>query len=336
MNITKGLLISIIFPAMVFAQTDSLVFKNGNFMVGEIKSMNKGVLQVETDYSDSDFKIEWDQIFALKTKTIFFITMTNGSKYYGFLESYSAPKVKILTVDNQTVEHDLNEIVVLQQLKKSFWDRLYASIDFGISLTKANDLQQYTSRSSIGYRGEKWSTDLTYNTLRSTQNDVEPIERSDGKFNYNYVFVGRMYGLATFSLASDTEQKLDRRLNAQLGLGRFIIRTNSAYWGAKLGANRNIERYTSDTEDRNSWEGFLGTELNLYDIGDLDLLTTLMAYPGITERQRLRADFNLDTKYDLPLDFYFKIGLTINYDNQPAVGASEMGYVFQTGFGWEW
>lgn len=31
-------------------------------MTGEIKSMNKGVLVIETDYSDSDFKIEWEKI----------------------------------------------------------------------------------------------------------------------------------------------------------------------------------------------------------------------------------------------------------------------------------
>ena len=48
------------------------------------------------------------------------------------------------------------------------------------------------------------------------------------------------------------------------------------------------------------------------------------------------SDFTLDTKYDLPYDFYIKIGFTINYDNKPAQGASETYYVFQTGFGWEW
>jgi hypothetical protein len=46
----------------LLAQKDSLVFTNGNHMTGEIKSMNKGVLVIETDYSDSEFKIEWEKI----------------------------------------------------------------------------------------------------------------------------------------------------------------------------------------------------------------------------------------------------------------------------------
>ena len=43
--------------ATVIAQSDSIVFKNGNIIVGEIKSMDKGVLTIETSYSDKDFAI---------------------------------------------------------------------------------------------------------------------------------------------------------------------------------------------------------------------------------------------------------------------------------------
>jgi hypothetical protein len=230
----------------------------------------------------------------------------------------------------------LYDIVYLRPYEKTFFDRLYASIDVGFSLTKAKNLRQFTTRSTVGYRARKWSIDASFNSLNSTQDEVEPIDRTDGELNYRYILPRRWYTIATVSLLSNTEQKLDLRMNAQLGLGRFIIRINSSYWGAKLGANRNVERYSNETADRNSWEGYLGSELNLYDIGDLNLLTIFMVYPGITEEGRWRSDFNLDTKYDLPYDFYIKIGLTINYDNRPAEGASETGYLIQTGLGWEW
>ena len=313
---------------------DSLVFKNGNMMDGEIKTMNQGVIVVSTDYSDSDFKIDWSEIQGINTKTLFFITLSAEAKYYGTLKSISESRVNILTVDKKVVECDLNDNVYLAPLKKDFLDRLYASIDIGLSLTKANNLRQLTSRSTIGYRAEKWLIDATFNAFYSIQDSVESIERGEGKINYIYVLPRVWYATTTISLASNTEQKLDLRINARLGLGRFIIRTNSAYWGVNLGLNRNVEQYTSETADRNSWEGYLGTELNLYDIGDLDLLTIIMAYPGITAKERFRADITLDTKYDLPYDFYIKIGLTINYDNRPAEGASETDYVLQNGFGW--
>jgi hypothetical protein len=54
-----------------FAQVDSLILKNGNIIVGEFKDMDKGVLTIETDYSDSDFKIEWEGIEEIYSKTNF-------------------------------------------------------------------------------------------------------------------------------------------------------------------------------------------------------------------------------------------------------------------------
>ena len=48
------------------AQTDTLIFANGNIVVGEIKSMSRGIIEIETDYSDSDFKIEWDKVAGIR------------------------------------------------------------------------------------------------------------------------------------------------------------------------------------------------------------------------------------------------------------------------------
>jgi len=336
MKVPITLFVILLCPLMAAAQNDSLIFKNGNIMVGEIKSMDRGVLQIETDYSDSDFKIEWLMVRSIKTETIYFIALSNQSRYYGSLVSDSTQRVSIVGGGAVLAECSLNEIVQLQQLKKGFWDQLYASIDLGISLAKAGELRQWTSRSTIGHRTEIRTIEATFNTLQSTQTESDPIRRSDGRIDFTRVLALRWYSIATISLASNTEQKLDLRMNLQIGAGRFLKRTNRAYWGIKLGANRNVERYTNETPDRSSWEAYLGTELNLYDIGDISLLTSLMTYTGLNDTKRFRADFNLDTKYDLPYDFYIKIGLTVNYDNRPAEGAGETDYVFQTGFGWEW
>jgi hypothetical protein len=73
----------------------------------------------------------------------------------------------------------------------------------------------------------------------------------------------------------------------------------------------------------------------MYDVGDLNLLTNVRWFPSFTEEGRNRVDFRFDVSYDLPKDFYIKTGITLNYDSQPAPGASETDYVIVTGFGWE-
>ena len=318
------------------AQIDSLKLSNGDIIVGEIKSMDKGVVQIETDYSDSDFKIEWKKVRRVKTESHFLITMEDGAKYYSSLSSLNDSIIIIQADTGQVISLPINKIVYLNPFKDKFFDRISANIDIGLSFTKAQNLKQFTTRSGIGYEAEKWSTNISFNTLRSTQDETDPIERTEGEYNFRYVLPYRFYAILTFSLFSDSEQKLEIRSNSQLGLGKFIIRTNRSYWGAKTGINRNIERYSNETADRNSWEGYFGTELNLYDIGDLSLLTSILVYPSFTERGRWRSDSTIDIKYDLPFDFYVKLGGSANYDNQPAEGATEWNYVSQIGFGWEW
>jgi hypothetical protein len=61
-----------------------------------------------------------------------------------------------------------------------------------------------------------------------------------------------------------------------------------------------------------------------------------MGYKGFTDNGRYRADTNLDVKYDLPFDLFIRLGFSLNYDNEPAVNASETDYVLRTGIGWEW
>jgi len=72
------------------------------------------------------------------------------------------------------------------------------------------------------------------------------------------------------------------------------------------------------------------------DAGDLSLVVGVVAYPSFTESGRWRMDADTDLKYDLPFDFYIKLGGSLNFDNRPAEGASQRDYVFQSGFGWEW
>jgi hypothetical protein len=315
---------------------DSLIFKNGNSMEGEIKSMDRGVAIIETDYSDKDFNVEWAKIRYISTESFFMVTFANGITKFGKVQSLSDSTITIINKMGNGLERNIVEIVNLIPIKHGFFDRLYASIDLGWSMTKANNLRQLTSRSNIGYREKTWSTDASFNSLFSQQDSVEKTSRSEGAINFRYNLPKRWYSIATISLLSNTEQKLDLRMNAQLGMGKFLIRTNNMYWGAKLGVNKNTEQYFDETSAQSSWEGYVGTELNLFDIGDLNLLTDLMAYPGITEKGRIRSDLSFDLKYDLPYDLYIKIGTTVNYDNHPTEGASTTDYVIQTGFGWEW
>lgn len=319
------------------AQTDTLLLDTTTIIVGEIKSMNRGVLTIETNYSDSDFTIEWLKIKKIYTQSVFLTSLTDGSRIIGSLKSNEDNSITITNREGAAeAEVQIPEIVFLQPLDEGFWSRLDAAIDFGISFTKANNLKQFTFGTNLKYTEDKWSALINANMLRSTQDNAENIRREDASFVFNYFLPKDWYLSPQVSLLSNTEQLLDLRTVVSLGVGKFIVNNNKMYWGVLTGLSYNNENFSSDAEDRSSIEGILGTELNMFDAKDLSLIMRLITYPSFSEGGRWRADWNFDLKYDLPLDFYVKTGITLNYDNRPTAGASDSDYYWKMAFGWEW
>ena len=321
----------------IYAQNDTLVFKDGTQIFGEIKNMSRGVIVIETDYSDSDFKIEWDQVSEIYSTREFIVSLDEGERLITKIMTDQSDKSKLM-LDQKGTELIVafNQVVLIKPLEHKFFDKLNASLDLGYTLTKANNLRQFTTRSNLGYLTDNWNADASLDAVRSSQDSIANTERTDAKVGFNYFIGKNWYALISANFLQNDEQKLKLRSTPKTGIGNYIIQTNSLYWGLYGGAAWNNETYTDPAiSARSDVEANIGTELNLFDMGDLGLLTTLSVYKSIKEADRMRVDFKFDIKYDLPLDFYIKLGYTHNYDSNPVEGASENDYVFQTTFGWE-
>lgn len=336
-----------------YAQNDTLRLNNGDVIVGDLKSMDRGVLTIEPSYSDSDFKITWESIKEMKANQRYLITLSDGGRINGTFRSAGEGKIFIDNENGEDLTVDQNDIVNINSVDSGFLSRLSANIDFGLSLTKANNQKQLNGNLRLGYLEDRWSADMYYNTLITTQDGVSDIQRNDAGLGYRYFLPADWNLGADLVLLSNTEQSLDIRATGKIGVGNFIKRTNSLYWNVFGGVAYTSESFSPvfDPEDgtsttaphRKSMEGFLGTEVNLYDIGDLNLLTKLIVYPTLVsdelvEPGRVRTDFRFDAKYDdiFIEDFYVRAGFTLNYDSRPAEAGKEFDYIFTTGFGWEW
>ena len=336
-----------------FGQDDSLKLKNGDVIVGDLKSMDKGVLIIEPTYSDADFKIKWIDIIEVIAVKRYLITLSDGQRINGTFRSKDEGKILIDNEDGEDLTVDQSEVVNIKSVDSGFLSRLSANIDLGLSLTKANNQRQLNSNLRMGYLADRWSTELYYNSLLTTQDNVTDIQRNDAGLGFSY-FLPRDWNLgANLIFLSNTEQSLELRTTGKVGVGNYVIRTNSSYWNIAAGVAFNKETFssvfnpddgtTTQAPGRNSMEAFIGTELNLYDIGDLNLLTNLIVYPTIVSASnvksgRVRTDFRFDAVYDdiFIEDFYIRAGFTLNYDNRPVEEGKEVDYIFTTGFGWKW
>ena len=170
----------------------------------------------------------------------------------------------------------------------------------------------------------------------SRQEGATDINRMDAELGGDYYLPHDWFVNAKAIYLANDEQLLDLRSTYQAGAGYYFIRNNSMFFSANGGLAMTTENFSSDTPDRNSTEGYVGIGFNKYAIGDLSVQTAASLYPSFSQSGRYRVDFNFDMKYDLPLDFYIRLGLSYNYDNQPIEGAEDSDYVFTTSFGWEW
>lgn len=325
-----------LFLNLSYAQTDSLQLKSGDLLVGELKEMKQNVATFETDYSKDDFKIKWGEIQKINTQTIYLVTLTSGIRYSGQLKSITDEEVGVIFKNDTLAKTEIKKIVFLRKLDQDFWSNLNASLSVGYNFTKANNLSQYSVRSNLGYRSKNWSASTSYNHIISSQRNVSRTQRLDANLVYKNYLKRKWFGLAEVNWLSNTAQNINLRTLSKLGIGKYLVQTNSLYWGLQTGVSFNNESFNLDgvESSNDSAELFLGTEANLYDIGDLSFLSRVVVYPSLTESGRWRTDFNFDIKYDLPFDFYINFGLTFNYDNQPIQAGREKDYVFQTTLGW--
>jgi hypothetical protein len=317
-----------------FSQNDTIQFSKNQTLVGELKKMDRGVFGIETSYSDKDFAVDWSEVTYISSKSHFLITSKNGRRVDGYIETVGDRMLKITNKDGSEYNYAFDDIVFLNTIKDNFWDQAYATVDVGLNLTKANSYKQTSFNTSFGYIGKQWSADFLYSSLKSSQDSVQDTNRNNGSLVMKFFLRKDWYIMGSLSSLSNTEQNLNLRVNSTLGMGKYIIHTNSTYWGVSLGTNSNREEYFSDSEPSFSWEAVGGTELNLFDVGDLSLLTKVDVYYGFGENGRWRTDYNLNTKYDLPLNFYVNLNLSVNYDSRPSDGGSNTDYVITTGFGW--
>jgi hypothetical protein len=321
----------------VYSQNDTLVAKDGTVLVGEIKDMDKGVLTMETSFSDDDFKIEWLQVKAIISSRSYRIVSSDGDRLFGTITVDSiGGKIVINDKKSGNKEYDLAQIVYLNHVEVgSVFDVLNLSLDLGYSYTKTSELHQLNGSFNADYLTNAWGVTSYANTVQSVQKDVTPISRTGAGLGLKLFFKHDIFAGTDIDIFSNNEQMLNLRTNYDLNIGKYFIHTNRIYFNSNIGIVYTTEDYMDTIPDRNNVEAKLGMEYNMFDVGDLNFLTSITVYPNITDAYRLRTVANIKLKYDLPRDFYIKFGLDYNYDTKPIEGVSPDDYVFTAGIGWE-
>jgi hypothetical protein len=318
-----------------FAQNDTLKLRNNDVIVGEIKKYTEGVLQIKTSYSDKDFLVEFDKITELKVERNCVIILSGGARRFGKVSTIGPGEVSILLENGEIEYYPLYDILALMEVNDNFWKRFEAAIDLGFNLTKANNSNQFSISGRIDYTGNRLLMSGRISTLNKKQDNANDTKRTDANVDITRLFKGNLFLLGDISFLSNTAQALTSRISPSLSFGKLVKSTSKLNLGVSAGYSYNIEKYLGENTDRISSELLIATRFNIFNMKDFDLKTSLNISPSLSQKDRIRLDYDIYLKYDLFWDFYVKGEFTLNYDNKPVIEGAEVDYIFTTGFGWK-
>jgi len=301
--------------------------------VGEIKKVEKDVLTLETGYSDADFKIEWDKIASIESTRQFVMETFDGRRVAG---SLAPDPDKKATVQIGGMGVPLAEVSALQPFERNFWSRFDTALDFAYSLTRTNSAKQLSLGANVSYRDQRYVDIAFANVFRSSQENAPETQRWDLGNDFRRLLGNRWYANTTQNFLNSEEQGLDLRTTIGGGAGLYVMRSSAQHLAAGAGIAWTNENYTDNTvPTKNSAEAYFGTEFMTEKLKVTDFITRFTYYPSLTISGRQRIAYRFDFDFNLPGDWYLRIGFFDNYDNKPPLGFSKNDYGWSNAFGFK-
>jgi len=318
-------------PGAAAAASDVVVMTSGDRLVGEIKKVEKDVLTLSTDYSDSDFKIKWDKVASIQSDRQFLLETFAGRRLSGSLKPEAEKKATVQVADTSIA---LPEISAVQPFERTFLSRFDAGFDLGYSMTRANSAKQFSFGGSLSYRDRHHVDSLFVNVFRSSQSNAPATKRWDLGNDFRRLLGDRWYVNTTQDFLNSDEQQLRLRTTIGGGGGRYLLRSSSQYLALGGGLAWTNERYTdAAAPTKDSGEAYAGTEFMTERLKFVDLLTRFTYYPSLTIDNRYRLTYKLNFDFNLPGDWYWRISYFDNYDSLPPTDTAKNDYGWSNAFG---
>jgi hypothetical protein len=311
-------------PARAATKVDVVVLQNGTRVVGEIKSMSKGRLELGTDDMGTIY-IEWGNVAQVTAPEFFEVEDMEGGLYFGLLRPGRDEGTLEVVADWGTNALLLRSVARIQLVKSSFWDRFRGSVDAGASYTSATELLQVELDGDLSYRRPRFEVSATANAVLTQQPEVEDTRRSSLTLAYTRLFPNRQRAFAQGTLEQNRELGFDLRSSVLGGWAYTLARDarNELVGGAGLALNREKPVEGESTTNVELAGGFDWANF-AYDFPNTDIRVTVFGFLGLNQWGRFRLEASARLRREIFSDFYFGVRAYESHDSDPATeGAQE-------------
>lgn len=316
-------------------KVDVIVLENGTRIVGEIRSMSRGRLELKTDDMGT-VQIEWGNVTQVTAPEYFEVEDMHGRLHFGSLKPAAGGKG--LQVENilNGPALALEEVARIQLVKSTFWDRISGTVDAGASYTSATELLQLDLDGEARFRRPKFELSAAADAVLTRQPEVDDTRRGSLTLSYRRLFSNGQRIVAQGAIEQNRELGYEWRSSFTGGWARFLARNTSheLVGGAGLALNHEVP---VDGEETTNVEVALGLNYAnfAYDFPNTDIEVGASGFLGLNQWGRFRLEASARLSREVFRDFYLGLKGYESYDSQPAtLGAQKNDWGLTLSLGW--
>ena len=299
-------------------KVDVVVMQNGTRVVGEVRSMKRGKLELKTDDMGT-LQIEWGNVAQVTAPEYFEVEDMHGRLRFGALRpSADGSRLAVVNIEGEQAL-PLPGVARIQLVEAQFWDRISGRLDVGASYTSASELLQLDLDGDLRFRRPKFETRAQANAVLTRQPDVEDTRRASLQLAYVRLFSNGQRIVTQGALEQNRELGYEVRSSVTAGWGKYLARNtrNELVGGAGLSLNHEVP---VDGEATTNVEVALGfTWANFaYDFPNTDIQVGTTAHLGLSQWGRFRLEANARLSREVLKDFYLGLSGYESYDSEPA------------------
>ena len=211
-------------------------------------------------------------------------------------------------------------------------DALDIDLMLGYNFAKAGGVRQSTFGIAADYRTRKRIYSMGASTTINDSNEQSQSQRSNLGLIYTRLWQNRWYVSGNLTFDSNDQLGLDLRSSLGASGGRYIIQSNSMLLDLRGGLQFSREHLKENRDTVKSIEALFTANWDWfrYDIPELDWSTTFQVIPNLTDRGRVRANFDTTLAWKIINDLKLGISFYSSYDSKPPEQASENDYGVNT------
>ncbi len=320
-------------PTFAAPKTDIVIFKNGDKLTGELKSLKRGRLSFNTDATGT-ISIEWAEIRQIESLQNIQVETRTGTRYFGHLEPTEEYNVVVVNTGNGLQTIDDSTVILMTPIEGVGIGAFDIDLTVGYNFAKAGGVKQGNFGVDVDYRTRERIYSLTTSTTTNDSDTQESSERANLGLQYKRLWRNRWYTNGNFNMDRNDELDLDLRTSIGAGGGRFLIQSNNMLLGVEANLQFSRENLADrdslipippglvpDPEDVDSVEAVFKMDWDWFrfDAPELDWSTSLELIPSITESGRVRANFDTGLKWELFSDLKWGLTFYSSFDNKPQV-----------------